>query len=246
MDRLIHTALSGMRASMDSQRVIASNMANANTLGFRAELVDARAITIEGLPNEARAMQTARVRGADMKAGEIIDTGRSLDIAIETDALMAVQALDGTEAYTRRGDLSISATGLLVNGEGRPVMGDNGPITIPPVGIPAISPDGTITVTDPAVPDQPPAEIGRIKLAGWQGSPIQKGLDGLFRVEGGGVLPLDEAATVQVGALEQSNVSTTEVLVKMIDAQRLFAMRSKMIATAREIDESGAQLMRLG
>lgn len=246
MDRLIHTALSGMRASMDSQRVIASNMANANTLGFRAELVDARAVTVEGLPNEARAMQTARVRGADMRAGEIIETGRSLDLAIETDALMAVQAEDGTEAYTRRGDLSISATGLLVNGEGRPVMGDNGPITIPPVGIPAISPDGTITVTDPAVPDQPPAEIGRIKLAGWQGSPIQKGLDGLFRVEGGGILPLDETATVQTGALEQSNVSTTEVLVEMIDAQRLFAMRSKMIATAREIDESGAQLMRLG
>lgn len=246
MDRLIHTALSGMRASMDSQRVIASNLANANTLGFRAELVDARAVTIEGLPNEPRAMQTARVRGADMTAGEITQTGRSLDLAIETDALMAVQAEDGTEAYTRRGDLSISATGLLVNGEGRPVMGDNGPITIPPVGIPAISPDGTITITDPAVPDQPAAEIGRIKLAGWQGSPIQKGLDGLFRVEGGGVLPLDETATVQVGALEQSNVSTTEVLVEMIDAQRLFAMRSKMIATAREIDESGAQLMRLG
>ena len=246
MDRLIHTALSGMRASMDSQRVIASNMANANTLGFRAELVDARAVTIEGLPNEARAMQTVQVRGADMKAGEMIDTGRSLDLAIETEALMAVQAEDGTEAYTRRGDLSISATGLLVNGEGRPVLSDTGPITVPPTGIPAIAPDGTITITDPAVPDQPPAEIGRIKLAGWQGSPIQKGLDGLFRVEGGGVLPLDETATVKTGALEQSNVSTTEVLVEMIDAQRLFAMRSKMIATAREIDESGAQLMRLG
>ncbi|MEC7535434.1 MAG: flagellar hook-basal body complex protein, partial [Pseudomonadota bacterium] len=123
MDRLIHTALSGMRASMDSQRVIASNMANANTLGFRAEMLDQRAVTIEGQPNEARAMQTASVRGANMVAGEIVDTGRNLDIAIETDALMAVQAVDGTEAYTRRGDLSISATGLLVNGEGRPVLG---------------------------------------------------------------------------------------------------------------------------
>lgn len=141
MDRLIHTALSGMRASMDSQRVIASNMANANTLGFRAELLDQRAVTIEGQPLEARAMQVARVRGADMVAGEIIETGRDLDIAIATDALMAVQAEDGTEAYTRRGDMSISATGLLVNGEGRPVLGDNGPITIPPVGIPGIAPD---------------------------------------------------------------------------------------------------------
>ena len=246
MDRLIHTALSGMRASMDSQRVIASNMANANTLGFRAEMLDQRAVTIEGQPNEARAMQTASVRGANMVAGEIVDTGRNLDIAIETDALMAVQAVDGTEAYTRRGDLSISATGLLVNGEGRPVLGENGPITIPPVGIPGIAPDGTITIADPAAPDQPPAEIGRIKLATWEGSPVSKGLDGLFRVEGGGILPGDEAATVKVGALEQSNVKTTEVLVDMIDAQRLFAMRSKLLSTAKDLDQSGAQLMRLG
>ena len=246
MDRLIHTALSGMRASMDSQRVIASNMANANTLGFRAEMLDQRAVTIEGQPNEARAMQRASVRGADMAAGETIATGRDLDVAVETDALIAVQAVDGTEAYTRRGDLSVSATGLLVNGEGRPVLGDNGPITVPPVGIPGIAPDGSITIADPAAPDQPPAEIGRIKLAAWEGSPISKGLDGLFRVEGGGIRPTDEAATVKVGSLEQSNVKTTEVLVDMIDAQRLFAMRSKVISTAREIDESGAQLMRLG
>ena len=246
MDRLIHTALSGMRASVDSQRVIASNMANANTLGFRAEMLDQRAVTIEGQPNEARAMQRASVRGADMAAGETIATGRDLDVAVETDALIAVQAVDGTEAYTRRGDLSVSATGLLVNGEGRPVLGDNGPITVPPVGIPGIAPDGSITIADPAAPDQPPAEIGRIKLAAWEGSPISKGLDGLFRVEGGGILPTDEAATVKVGSLEQSNVKTTEVLVDMIDAQRLFAMRSKVISTAREIDESGAQLMRLG
>ena len=191
-------------------------------------------------------MQRASVRGADMAAGETIATGRDLDVAVETDALIAVQAVDGTEAYTRRGDLSVSATGLLVNGEGRPVLGDNGPITVPPVGIPGIAPDGSITIADPAAPDQPPAEIGRIKLAAWEGSPISKGLDGLFRVEGGGILPTDEAATVKVGSLEQSNVKTTEVLVDMIDAQRLFAMRSKVISTAREIDESGAQLMRLG
>jgi flagellar basal-body rod protein FlgF len=88
--------------------------------------------------------------------------------------------------------------------------------------------------------------VGRIKLATWQGSPIAKGLDGLFRVEGGGILPTDQEATVQVGALEQSNVKSTEVLVDMIDAQRLFAMRSKLLSTAKDLDQSGAQLMRLG
>jgi flagellar basal-body rod protein FlgF len=246
MDRLIYTALSGMKSSMDRQRVIASNMANAQTLGFRAELLDQRPVTLKGESLEVRAMQQGEVRGALMTAGELVETGQPLDIAVNGEALLAVQAGDGSEAYTRRGDLSISPTGLLVTGEGHPVMGDGGPITIPPGGKPAISPDGTVTVSDPAMPDAPAQEVGRIKLAAWAGSPISKGLDNLFRVEGGGVLPADEAATVQTGALEQSNVNPTEVLVDMIDAQRLFAMRSKLISTAGDVDESGAQLMRLG
>ena len=106
MDRLIYTALSGMKASMDRQRVVASNMANANTLGFRAELLDQRPVTLKGMPDEARAMQTAAVRGADMAQGEFIETGKSLDIAIANEALMAGQAEDGPEAQNpphRRG-----------------------------------------------------------------------------------------------------------------------------------------------
>jgi len=246
MDRLVYTALSGMQASMNRQRVIASNMANAQTIGFRAEQFDQRPVTLKGAGLEARAMQKLGVRSADMSAGEIVETGRALDLSVEGEALIAVQAPDGSEAYTRRGDLTLSASGVLINGEGYPVLGDSGPITLPPNGNPTIAPDGTIMFADPAAPDQPPQELGRIKLAGWQGSPIAKGLDGLFRIEGGGVLPRDEAATVKSGSLEQSNVNTTEVLVEMIDAQRLFAMRSKLIATARDVDEGGSQLMRLG
>jgi len=246
MDRLIYTALSGMQASMNRQRVIASNMANTQTIGFRAEQFDQRPVTITGDGLEARAMQEAGVRSADMSSGEILETGRALDISVEGDALIAVQAPDGSEAYTRRGDLTLSSSGVLVNGEGYPVIGDAGPISLPLDGNPTIAPDGLITVADPAAPDQPPQELGRIKLAAWQGSPIAKGLDGLFRVEGGGVLPRNEEAEVRTGSLEQSNVNTTEVLVEMIDAQRLFAMRSKLIATASDVDEGGAQLMRLG
>ncbi|WP_374408659.1 flagellar basal body rod protein FlgF [Pelagerythrobacter sp.] len=245
MDRLIYTALSGMNASMERQRVIASNMANAQTVGFRAELLDQRPVTIEGDSLEVRALQRAEVRGAVMAAGEMTRTGHDLDLYIQGEAMMAVQASDGTEAYTRRGDLSISPTGALVNGEGLPVIGDAGPITVPLGMKTTISPDGVVSTTDPAAADAPPVEVGRIKLAGWQGSPIAKGLDGLFRVEGGGVLPADAEATVITGALEQSNVKPTEVLVEMIDAQRLFDMRSKLIATARDCDQAGAQLMRL-
>lgn len=246
MDRLIYTALSGLSASMDRQRVIASNMANAQTIGFRAELMDQRAITIAGDQPEVRAQQQALVRGADMQGGEAVMTSRPLDIAMDGTALLAVQAEDGSEAYTRRGDLSVRADGLLVNGEGSPVVGEAGPITVPLTGVVSITPSGAVTVSDPGTPDLPPLEVAQIKLASPDGTQISKSVDGLFRVVGGGILPTDDAATVKPGYLEQSNVKTTEVLVEMIDQQRLFAMRTKLVTTAKDIDESGAQLMRLG
>ncbi|MCP5395384.1 MAG: flagellar basal body rod protein FlgF [Sphingomonadaceae bacterium] len=245
MDRLIYTALSGMRASMDQQRVLANNMANARTPGFRAELMQRTPVTLESDQLEVRAQQSAVVTGARMEAGELMETGQPLDIAVTGDALIAVQAPDGSEAYTRRGDLSVSPSGLLVNGAGHPMLGASGPVTVPLSGSVSIADDGAVMVTDPAQPDAPPQEIARIKLAGWQGSPIAKGLDNLFRVEGGGILPVDEAARVKPGFLEQSNVKSTEVLVEMIEAQRLFEMRTKLLSTAKELDEQGSGLMRL-
>lgn len=245
MDRLIYTAMSGMTDSMNRQRVLANNMANINTTGFRADIINSTPVTLTGPSVEARAMTSGEVRAADMTAGSLMQTGRDLDIAILNDAFMAVQAKDGSEAYTRRGDLLISPTGLLENGDGRPVIGESGPITVPLDGKVSITKDGSVVVSNPATPDQPPQIVDRIKLASANGSKIAKELDGLFRVVGGGVLPADLAAGVQSGALEQSNVKASEVVVRMIEAQRLFDIRTKMIATARDIDQSGASLMRL-
>ncbi|MDD3799838.1 MAG: flagellar basal body rod C-terminal domain-containing protein, partial [Novosphingobium sp.] len=165
--------------------------------------------------------------------------------ALEGDTMLAVQANDGAEAYTRRGDLAVSPTGILVNGDGRPVIGSGGPISVPPGADVAIGKDGSVLVADPATPDQSAAAVDRIKIANWQGSPIVKGTDGLFRVRGGGVLPADEEARVQTGSLEESNVDVTRILVEMVQAQRLFDMRTKLVATAKELDEGGASLMRL-
>lgn len=246
MDRLVYTALSGMQSSMNRQRVLANNMANAQTIGFRAELADQRAVTLTtdgGL--EARAMQQAMISSADMSAGELVQTGRDLDIAVGGDTLITVQAPNGEEAYTRRGDLSVNAGGLLSNGAGHPIIGDSGPITVPPGGIVSISPDGMVSVSDPANPAAPAAEVAQIKLVSWTGSDIAKGLDNLFRVREGGTLPSDAEAKINTGVLEQSNVKTTQILVDMIDQQRLYAMRSKLVGTARELDEDGARLMRL-
>lgn len=246
MDRLIYTAVTGMSDSMTRQRALASNLANAQTVGFRAETFDSTPVTLRDPQSvEARTMVTTGVLGADMSAGSIVETGNILDIAIEGDAVMAVQAQDGSEAYTRRGDLSVSPTGALVNGDGRPVIGAGGPISVPPGSPVSIAPDGSVLVADRDNPEQQPTAIDRIKLASTEGSPVAKGRDGLFRVRGGGVLPADEEARVHSGALEQSNVDVTEILVQMVQAQRLFDMRTKLVATAKELDEGSASLMRL-
>jgi flagellar basal-body rod protein FlgF len=245
MDRLIYTAMSGMSSAMARQRMIASNMANAQTTGFRAETMQFTPMTLEGDSIEVRTMSLGEVHGASMRAGTIMQTGRELDIAMTGDTLLGVQAHDGGEAYTRRGDLSISATGVLENGEGLPVLGEGGPITVPLGSRVTIAPDGGVMVSDPGTPDQPPVQLDRLKLASWRGSRIEKDLSGQFRVPGGGVLPGDENARIEAGALEGSNVSPTQVLVEMVEAQRLYDMRSKLLSTARELDEGGASLLRM-
>ncbi len=245
MDRLIYTAYSGLTGSMMTQQVIASNMANAQTIGFRAEMLNADPMTLKGPSIEARAMTRGEVRGASMKQGAVIETGNPLDVALTGSTMLAVQGMDGEEAYSRRGDLAVDASGVLTNGDGRPVVGDAGPVTVPPGARITIAPDGRVLAASPENPDQPPQEVGRLKLVSTAGSRIEKGLDGLFRVPGGGALPADEDAKLQPRSLEQSNVEPTRVLVEMVEAQRLFDMRTKLISTAKELDEGGAGLMRL-
>ncbi|RVU07813.1 flagellar hook-basal body complex protein [Novosphingobium umbonatum] len=245
MDRLIYTAVSGMTDSMTRERVIASNMANAQTVGFKAEMLYTTPITLKGPSLEARAMAEGEVKGANMDAGAMTATGRKLDIAMRGDDLMAVQAQDGTEAYTRRGDLTVSPTGVLENGDGRPVIGNGGPITVPLDAQISLGPDGSVLVANPETPNLPPQPVDKIKLASPAGSSISKGLDGLFRVVGGGVLPNDENGQVVVGSLEQSNVNPTDVLTEMIRSQRLFDIRTKLIATARDVDQSSTALLRI-
>jgi flagellar basal-body rod protein FlgF len=245
MDRLIYTAVSGLSSSMVRQRMIANNMANAQTIGFRAETMQYTPMTLEGPSLEVRSMNSTEVRGASMKAGSITQTGGKLDIAMSGDAMLAVQAPDGSEGYTRRGDLSVSATGVLQNGDGLPVIGENGPISVPPGSVISIAQDGAVMSSNPQTPEQPPVQIEKVKLVNWRGGNVEKDLTGLFRAPAGGVLPTDEEARVLPGALEQSNVDPTAVLVEMVEAQRLFDIRTKLIATARELDEGSASLMRV-
>ena len=245
MDRLIYTSLTAMRGSMSRQTAIANNLANAQTPGFRADIANAQSLWLDGSGLDARAMASEEVLGADMRAGTVTQTGRDLDIAMQGDALLVVQAKDGEEAYTRRGDLQISPSGLLTTGDGHPVQGTQGPVTIPPADAISIDQEGRVWVVPQGGDPENPQEVDRLRLATPTGSEIAKGLDGLFRVKGEGILPDDPEARLLTRSIEGSNVTATSALVEMIEASRSWDTQLKMISDVRDMDSATANLMQL-
>jgi len=244
MDRLIYTALTGMDAAMNRQRTVANNLANASTPGFRQEIFAVTPATLRDGSIEARALARGAVRAADMAKGNVNPTGRPLDVAVQGDALIAYQAPGGGEIYSRRGDLRVTPTGLLENGESLPVLGESGaPITVPAGFLVTIGDDGSVMATDPGEAGAEAQVVDRIKLVSPEGSRLTKGVDSFLQVPGGGALPADPTARVTAGALEQSNVQTASTLVDMIEAQRAFEQRAKIVQTAGQLDEASARLM---
>ena len=247
MDKLVYTAATGLRAHMQAQAAIANNMANVSTTGYRADRVVFDRIELKGggASFEARTPTAEEITDADRASGAIQTTGRALDVAMQGDAWLAVQAADGSEAYTRRGDLSLTEAGVLQTGDGFLVMGQGGPITLPPADKVAIAADGLISIVPRGGDPNQPQAIDRLKLATSRGTNTVKGLDNLLRVRGGGVLPEDLDATVQTGALEGSNVNMTQALVDMIENQRSYEVQANLLKEARSMDEQSASLMRL-
>lgn len=244
MDKLVYTAATGLKAHLASQAAIANNMANASTIGFRADRVVFDRLQVNGQGLDTRTPASEEVVDADRRPGAIMQTGRPLDVAVTGDSWLAVQATDGTEAYTRRGDLQIAPTGVLETGDGFPVMGSGGPITVPPASSVAVSSDGSISIV-PIGGDGKAQIVGKLKLASPKGSETVKGLDNLLHVRGGGVLPEDLDAKVESGALEGSNVNTTQALVDMIENQRAYEVQANLMKEAKTMDESAASLMRV-
>ena len=245
MDRLVYTAASGLKSHMASQAAIANNIANVSTIGFRADRVSFDRMLVKGPGFDSRTMASEEVTDADRRAGVVMQTGRPLDVAVTGDAWIAVQARDGTEAYTRRGDLTVAPSGVLETGDGFPVMGSGGPITVPPADRISIASDGTISIVPAGGDPNQPQELDRLKLVSTKGTDTKKGLDNLLHVNGGGALPEDLDATVQSAALEGSNVNLTQALVDMIENQRSYEVQANLLKEAKDMDTSAASLMRM-
>jgi flagellar basal-body rod protein FlgF len=239
MDRMIYLSMSGAKAAMQRQEVLANNLANVSTVGFRAELAAFRAVPVEGSGASTRVYALESTVGANHQPGVVQTTGRNLDVAMKGDAWLAVQALDGTEAYTRAGALDVSAEGLLVTQGGLTVLGDGGPISVPANSEVSIAGDGTVSAK---AANGRPTTVGRLKLVTPE-SPalLARGLDGLFRAESD--LPADAAARLQDGALEGSNVSAVETMVAMIAAARQFEHQMKLLQTAERQEQAAAKLL---
>jgi flagellar basal-body rod protein FlgF len=238
MDRMIYLSMSGAKATMQRQDVLANNLANASTVGFRAELQAFRAVPVLGSGASTRVYALETTPGYDASAGPVTGTGRNLDVAMKGNAWLAVQGLDGTEAYTRGGSLDVSADGTLLTRSGLTVLGDGGPIQVPANSEVVIGSDGTISAKAPGGRSAP---VGRLKLVTPE-APLVRGTDGLFRGADGD-LPADANARVQDGALEGSNVSPVETMVAMISAARQFEAQMKMLQTAEANEKAAARLL---
>jgi flagellar basal-body rod protein FlgF len=244
MDRFLYIAMSGAKETLRSQTVNNHNLANASTTGFRADLDAFQTRAVAGSGYASRAYATDATTGWDPTQGTLVSTSRDLDVGVKGAGWIAVQATDGREAYTRAGDLRVEPSGMMVNGSGHPVLGDSGPISVPPNASISIGTDGTVSIVPLGQGPETMAQVGRIKLVNPPAEAVVRGEDGLFRMQDGTDAPSDANVQVASGVLETSNVNVADAMVNMIELSRQFDLQVKAMRTAEENAASAAQLLK--
>lgn len=242
MDHIIYTAMTGANTAANRQAVLANNLANVSTNGFRAELSTYRSVPLNGPGASTRVFALEATAGHSETAGPVQQTGRNLDAVAQGNAWFTVQGLDGTETYTRAGSFEVSQNNTLVTPMGLPVLSDGGaPIDVPAGAEITLGADGTISAK---VAGQAPTNLGRLKMVTpTPDTPIKRGDDGMFRATSGDPLPQDANAKLLAGAVEGSNVNAVETMVGMIQVARQFETQMRLLQTAETNDKSASQLL---
>lgn len=243
MDRSIYIAMTGATQIMRAQDVVSHNLANASTVGFKGELDAFRSLPVQGPGNPSRINAVAQGIGWDTTQGPLQHTGRALDVAVQGSGWIAVQAPDGSEAYTRAGALQLTADGLLTDAAGHPVIGNGGPISIPASTQIGIGEDGTISTVPLGQGPETLTQIDRLKLVDPDAAGLEKGADGLMHLAGGGVAPADAGVRVAPESLEGSNVNPSSELVRMIGLSRQYEMQVRAIKSSEENADASAKLL---
>jgi flagellar basal-body rod protein FlgF len=248
MDRLIYTAMSGAAQALEQQSVTANNLANASTTGFRAQLSAFRQVPMNFEGNAAsdpatRTFVLSSTPTADYTPGPIQQTGNPLDVAIQGPGWLSVQTADGSEAYTRAGNLHVDANGQLVTANNLPVLGNSGPMSIPPGAAVTIGKDGTVNALIPGDPPTAIATVDQLKLVNPDVTTMTRGDDGLFRTADGQPADADPTVAVAPASLEGSNVNAVSAMVDMITNARQFQMQTKLLDSANQNDQAANKLL---
>ena len=251
MDRLVFTSNATIKEQATARQVLVNDLANVSTVGFKSSYdVALQSVKVEGAGFDSRFQAQAVSRDLiRMQPGSIMATGRPLDIAMADRGVMTVQAPNGDMAFTRRGDLKVNIQGQLENGSGHLVMGEGGPITIPPGLMVSINPDGSIYARDPAqVGPVAEVRIDQLRLRDATEVKLARRNDGLFKVDGqadGADIPVSANLPQLISqALEGSNVSAIEAMTRLIDQSRSFETQIRIIKEMKGLDESGSSMMK--
>jgi flagellar basal-body rod protein FlgF len=245
MDRSLYVAMSGAKETLLAQTTNNHNLANASTNGFKADLSAFQSRAVQGPGYASRVYSTDATIGWDNTTGSLTQTGQELDVAVQGDGWIAVQGRDGREAYTRAGNLHVDVNGLLQTATGHPVLGDNGPISVPPYSAINVGRDGTISIVPVGQKAETMAAITRIKLVNPPSSNLQRGEDGLFRTTTGAPAESDATVSLASGVLESSNVNVADAMVQMIELARRFDLQVKAMKNTDENAQITAKLLGL-
>jgi len=242
---MIYVAMTGAKHILDQQAVVAHNLANVSTTGYRAAASAFRAVPVQGEGLPTRTFVVGSTPGANFAPGPLQGTGRDLDVAVQGAGWIAVQGADGSEAYTRNGSLQVSPNGVLQTRNGLNVLGDGGPISIPPDSNISIAKDGTVSAVATLPPPKSVNVVGRIKLVNPDERLLARGSDGLFRLANGGSAEADSKVELASRALEGSNVNMVESMISMIDLARQFDLQMQLLSNAQKNATQAGQILNI-
>lgn len=245
MDKMLYVSMTGAQNNTLGLRAHANNLANVSTSGFRRDFEQARSMPLFGETYPTRVFAMTERPATDFRPGSLQETGRDMDVAIGGKGWIAVQAPDGSEAYVRTASLNIDALGVLRTGNGLPVMGNAGPIAVPPEQKVEIGQDGTISIRALGEDPNALAQVDRIKLVNPDPKSMEKGTDGLIRVKGQPAVEADATVQVTSGFLEASNVNAVEEMTAILSLSRQFELSVKMMRTAEDNSSAMARVLQI-
>lgn len=236
--------MNSARQASQAQTAISHNLSNVNTTGFKSHLNTFTSWHVSGPGYNTRVMNQQEADNIDLTEGPLSTTDRELDVAVNGDGFIVVLNKEGAEAYTKAGDFRLDSSGRLTTGAGFAVLGNGGPITIPPAEKLDIGIDGSISIVPVGQSAESLVLVDRIKLVNPNLQNLHKDVDGLLQLIDGGVAPVAAEVKLENGVLERSNVNAVGQMIQLITNARQFEASINLMKEAKTLDEASASLLR--